>query len=416
MRPPRSPYNGTERKLVLAFDIGTTFSGIAYSILDPGQVPEIRGVTRFPAQEKVGGDSKIPTIIYYDQSGVVKAVGAEALQESIAEFVEDEGWVKAEWFKLHMRPKSITKSDITRDIPQLPPNKTVVNLFADFMQYLVKCAKTYITETHANGASLWQSVEGKIEYVLTHPNGWEGPQQQQMRQAAVLAGLVPNTPVGHAKIKFVTEGEASLHFCIQNGLTSEPMKDGSGILIVDAGGGTVDISAYGQSSETKFEEIAAAECYLQGSVFVTSRARAFLKDYLKGSKFIDDVDSMTTEFDRSAKLAFEKAANPLFIKFGGARDRDLKLNIRAGQLKLLGTDVAKFFAPSVDCIVRAITEQRQRAKKPIAVSPPWPISPTSLAKPWSLVSLPGRRFLRQSISLRSTQERTRARRHRRLQT
>ena len=42
----RQPYHGARRKLVLAFDVGTTYSGISYSILDPGEVPEIKGVTR----------------------------------------------------------------------------------------------------------------------------------------------------------------------------------------------------------------------------------------------------------------------------------------------------------------------------------------------------------------------------------
>jgi hypothetical protein len=43
---PRQPFQGSQRKLVLAFDVGTTFSGVSYSLLDPGLVPEIRGVTR----------------------------------------------------------------------------------------------------------------------------------------------------------------------------------------------------------------------------------------------------------------------------------------------------------------------------------------------------------------------------------
>jgi hypothetical protein len=52
---------------------------------------------RFPGQEQVGGNSKIPTIIYYDKTGRVRAVGAEAMAEGLEELIEDEGWVKAEW-------------------------------------------------------------------------------------------------------------------------------------------------------------------------------------------------------------------------------------------------------------------------------------------------------------------------------
>ena len=94
------------------------------------------------------------------------------------------------------------------------------------MRYLHDCAKTYIQETHASGSNLWASVEQRIEYVLTHPNGWEGAQQEQMRRAAILAGLIPDTDGGRARVQFVTEGEASLHFCIQSGLTSQAMEVG----------------------------------------------------------------------------------------------------------------------------------------------------------------------------------------------
>ncbi|OJA08936.1 hypothetical protein AZE42_05315, partial [Rhizopogon vesiculosus] len=99
----REPYKGEARKLVLAFDIGTTFSGVSYCILDPGEVPLTRGVSRYPAQEQVGGDSKIPSIIYYDLQGVVRAVGAEALQQRIIDRAKDDGWVKLEWYVYYGR-------------------------------------------------------------------------------------------------------------------------------------------------------------------------------------------------------------------------------------------------------------------------------------------------------------------------
>jgi hypothetical protein len=41
------PYTGSHRKLVVGFDIGTTFSGVSYSILEPGVVPLVQGVNRY---------------------------------------------------------------------------------------------------------------------------------------------------------------------------------------------------------------------------------------------------------------------------------------------------------------------------------------------------------------------------------
>lgn len=42
----RKPYTGDKRALVIAFDVGTTFSGVSYAFLEPGEVPKIHGVTR----------------------------------------------------------------------------------------------------------------------------------------------------------------------------------------------------------------------------------------------------------------------------------------------------------------------------------------------------------------------------------
>ena len=42
----RASYTGLSRKLVVALDIGTTYSGAAYALLDPGKVPQIKSVTR----------------------------------------------------------------------------------------------------------------------------------------------------------------------------------------------------------------------------------------------------------------------------------------------------------------------------------------------------------------------------------
>ena len=69
------------------------------------------------------------------------------------------------------------------------------------------------------------------------------------------------------------------------------------MVIVDAGGGTIDVSAYkrvSSATKAKFKEVSVPQCeclgpvrdvlnadldigYFQGSVFVTFRARDFLK-------------------------------------------------------------------------------------------------------------------------------------------
>ena len=96
---------------------------------------------------------------------------------------------------------------------QLPKGKTIIDVFADFMRYLFDSTKALFKATEPSGELRWASVSDSIELVLTHPNGWGGPQQMQMRTAAVQAGIVPDTPVGRSRVHFVTEGEASFNFC-----------------------------------------------------------------------------------------------------------------------------------------------------------------------------------------------------------
>ncbi|KAF7296192.1 MYND-type domain-containing protein [Mycena chlorophos] len=361
----RKPYAGTERKLILGLDLGTTFAGISYCLLDPGKIPQILPVTRFPSQPPIGGDSKVPSIVMYDGSGMARAFGAEALDEDVKQVAAREGWQQATWFKLHMQPDAITVPRADTPIPPLPRNKTATSVFSDFLGYLLKCARTYITEHYPGGDALWITLEDTTEFILTHPNGWGGSQQAMMREAAKKAGLVRGM-AGRKRIHFVTEGEASLHYCILNGLASGPLDKGEGVIIVDAGGGTVDISAYHKTSNaddevTRFGEIARAECLMFGSVFVGRSARRCIEAKLRNSRYLADAEEIAQRFDESAKLKFRDTDQFSWIKFGSLRDSDEAFGIINGQMKLPGKEVAGFFQPSIDAIIAAIRRQKARS-------------------------------------------------------
>ena len=96
---------------------------------------------------------------------------------------------------------------------EFPKGKTIDDIFADFMGYLFESTKELFKNSVPNGDVRWDSVSNDIELVLTHPNGWGGPQQTRLRTAAIKAGIVPDTPAGHSSVHFLTEGEASFNFC-----------------------------------------------------------------------------------------------------------------------------------------------------------------------------------------------------------
>ncbi|KAK7033188.1 heat shock protein 12A [Favolaschia claudopus] len=359
----RKPYSGSARSLVLAVDVGTTFSGVSYAILEPGEVPKIHGVTRFPGQEHVAGNSKIPTVLWYDTQGKMMAAGAEAETSTFLSQAEEEGWIRVDLFKLRLRPRTMHLNMNGMRLGRLPPGKTAVDVFGDFLAYLFLCTRNFITDTHANGASLWASVESDIKFVLSHPNGWEGAQQSKLRRAAIYAGLIPNTNAGKARIFFVTEGEASLHACVLNGLAADVLSDPSkpGFLIADAGGGTWDISAYSITGQNPLliEEIAPPDCIFAGSVFVSRRARRFLEEKLKSSKYgsPEAVEHITKRFDETTKRLFRDDRSVQFISFGSPLDKDSNVGIRGGQLKLTGAEVRELFEPSIEAAFLAIKAQ-----------------------------------------------------------
>lgn len=92
----------------------------------------------------------------------------------------------------------------------------------DLLRYLNHCARSYIEERHNEGTSVLSS--GRVHYILSHPNAWEGAQQTLMRQAAVRAGLITDAPEDREQIDFATEGEASLNFCIDHGLMNQSIQ------------------------------------------------------------------------------------------------------------------------------------------------------------------------------------------------
>jgi hypothetical protein len=169
----------------------------------------------------------------------------------------------------------------------LPKGKTIVDVFADFMGYLFDSTKALFKASEANGELRWKSVSNSVELVLTHPNGWGGPQQTKLRTAAIKAGIVPDTPSGRSRVHFVTEGEASFNFCATHTQTGRDLKvrqafppgagflthsqRGEQVLIIDAGGGTIDISTYTvlNNRPLQVEELYEPQCELDRSRWQT---------------------------------------------------------------------------------------------------------------------------------------------------
>ena len=96
---------------------------------------------------------------------------------------------------------------------ELPSGKSTIDLFADFIRFLFDSTVANIKEVEPTGDVLWNNFGPTVELILSHPNGWEGLQQDIMRKAVVQAGIFDDEEA-RSRISFVTEGEASFNYCV----------------------------------------------------------------------------------------------------------------------------------------------------------------------------------------------------------
>ena len=74
----------------------------------------------------------------------------------------------------------------------------------DLIRYLFDSAKAFIQERQPMGEKLLESLGGNINLILSHPNGWEGPQQEFLRKLVVQASIFTEEEA-LSRVSFVTD-------------------------------------------------------------------------------------------------------------------------------------------------------------------------------------------------------------------
>ena len=156
---------------------------------------------------------------------------------------------KVEWFKLQLMLSGNTYIDPI-NLPALPPGKTAVDVAADYLFKLRQAMRNQLQKTLGE---VFTREESRIKYYITVPAIWNDAGKAATRAAALQAGFIDNNDDN--RLTLVTEPEAAAMFCSKAGLFSLKMRDA--VLIVDCGGGTVDLIAYEVEEENPFT---VAEC------------------------------------------------------------------------------------------------------------------------------------------------------------
>lgn len=135
-----------EEELIIAVDLGTTYSGASYCLLRPGKKPRIEDVKGYPGQST--SNNKVPSLVLYNARGVPSLYGAEAAEGSpAAARVLEEGGAVARWWKLSLKPTHIELGRIRNDedtkghpiLDPLPFGIRAEEIAAHFLSYIVSC-------------------------------------------------------------------------------------------------------------------------------------------------------------------------------------------------------------------------------------------------------------------------------------
>ncbi|CAG8520064.1 17863_t:CDS:2 [Funneliformis caledonium] len=227
-------------RVVVAIDFGTTYSGFAFAHkANPKDI-----ITQDYWNGREGeGLFKTPTVIKYDDSYEnVESWGLSALtKKSHRSFQTSSKPLK--WFKLYL-----LGSALTYEKPFLPDVLDYKQVITDYLEKLGEGIKSRL-KMH------WNDVEfdKQVVVVLTIPAEFDDDAIAIMRKCAFNAKLIPTEY--SQNLKFTTEPEAAAINSMDTLKNEHKLGPGDLFMVVDCGGGTVDLTTQELLNDDELNEI-----------------------------------------------------------------------------------------------------------------------------------------------------------------
>ncbi|KEP54004.1 heat shock 70 kDa protein 12A [Rhizoctonia solani 123E] len=351
-----------ESQIMIGIDIGSTQSGVAVAFLQKGVKQTIHRVTQWPGQA-LEHQSKIPTLVWYDKHGKAMLFGAEAITQQARDNAEDNGWTLAKRFKLHLHPSEMRAKHSIK-VEALPNGLTLSRIYADFMKYLLKHTVPFFKDRIVDGPTIWEAYKDTATFVIGHPNGYSLREQDFLRKAAIDGGLV-GAADAKSRVRFVTEAEASVHFCIAHSNISSRLRIGSNFAVCDAGGSTIDSTIYTVTATNpllKLAEKRDSACVQAGGLYIDDAVERYLEDVLTRSGMnAEDIKEYVQEgvddFERIPKRLFADGSEDLKLKLGERSFTDPDINVRRGVMTIQNPTPKRFFDYCVRAVIKSLDDQ-----------------------------------------------------------
>lgn len=296
-------------------------------------------------------------MLYYDQYQNVVGWAHDVADALAPSGYPKPGVQKVEWFKLQLMLSGNTYIDPI-NLPPLPPGKSEIDVAADYLFKLRQAMRAQLQKTLGE---VFDREERNIRYFLTVPAIWNDAGKAATRSAAIQAGFLRDE--NDNRLTLISEPEAAAMFCSKTGLLN--LKIGDAILIVDCGGGTVDLIAYEVEEEHPFS---VAECTAGsgdscGSTTLNRNFSNILRAKIRKMKLPDGSRTAgrvyakcIMDFENRIKADFRNNGQKWAVDVGIESDYP-EAGIEEGFMTFTNEEILQCFEPVVNRILELIRNQ-----------------------------------------------------------
>ncbi|XP_063415893.1 heat shock 70 kDa protein 12A-like [Mytilus trossulus] len=365
---------GQNRLFIAAIDIGTTYSGYAYSARrdvekDPSNIfcPQWRG--------DEGLYYKTATAIVFDEHGQFSKFGFEA-ETYYHETIEDQDDILACYFfndfkMLLYKKKNDLNKDI--DITDITGKKmNAIKVFSASIRYLKEHLLDSLHKSFVRDSNI---SNNDIHWVLTVPAIWEMKAKQFMRDAAEMAGILPD------QLSLALEPEAASLYCrkVPMSIKESELKtltllgSGKSYVVLDQGGGTLDVTGHQIEEDNFLKEIFPPNGGSWGGNNVNYEFEKYLEEMftievVHKVKREDPVAYFDTvkQFERKKKSFKSKSDADVIFNVSQAftevynqihkSDLPSEIRIKHGKIRISALRFEAFFDQSVQSITSHLSE------------------------------------------------------------
>ena len=359
--------DAAERCIFLAYDFGTTFSACAWA--QSSRVSQPTKLSRAPANQ-VQPQPEIQTIInqWPQMDGNLEGATSDKVPTELASRDDEIAWgfqisedeMRHQWFKLGLETKKTKQKSRLND--RYPDPKA---LSGASYEEAVDLTTKYLRCLHNHCLSILKLKLGHavlestpIKPILTTPAMWSERAMATTASCAKAAGMGDS-------ITMISEPEAAVIYAL-DALDPHGLSPGDSFVLVDAGGGTVDLVSYTIDQfqpKVKIREIVAGEGRLCGSTFLN---RIFRENVEKHYKHLegwesDTLESAMSRFEDKIKRNFNGFGGDIVVPVPGLTD-DGEKRVKRQRLLLPAAEMRDWFEPVMTAITAMVRNQINRTK------------------------------------------------------